>query len=169
MPGPINPPPASGRGERELPAYVSNGCIGLRVRPVPLVAGMAWSAAMRENTRTAHRGGGSRPLSPGRRHRDRRVWLSDLPHQVRDLTQTYDFSCGELTSRFTFEAGGCALGCEVLTFASREDPDAGLPGADRSGRPRLRPAASRLGRRRRRGRPRLAPSARDARRARTVL
>jgi len=50
------------------------------------------------------------------------VWLSDAPHEVRDLEQSYDFSNGELTSAFSFAATGVSLRCEVLTFASREDP-----------------------------------------------
>ncbi|CAN5557971.1 hypothetical protein BH10PSE4_BH10PSE4_32090 [soil metagenome] len=37
---PINPPDVVGAGRRELPAYVSNGLIGLRVRDVPLTTGM---------------------------------------------------------------------------------------------------------------------------------
>ena len=50
------------------------------------------------------------------------MWLSDAPHQVQDLEQAYDFSNGELTSAFTFTASGLSMRCEVLTFASREDP-----------------------------------------------
>lgn len=38
---PISPPPATGALAEDLPAYVSNGVIGLRVRDVPLVPGMA--------------------------------------------------------------------------------------------------------------------------------
>lgn len=38
---PISPPPATGTLAEDLPAYVSNGVIGLRVRDVALVPGMA--------------------------------------------------------------------------------------------------------------------------------
>jgi trehalose/maltose hydrolase-like predicted phosphorylase len=48
--------------------------------------------------------------------------MSDVPHAISDLSQTYDFETGELTSRFSFSACGRKLDCEVLTFASREDP-----------------------------------------------
>jgi protein-glucosylgalactosylhydroxylysine glucosidase len=41
---------------------------------------------------------------------------------VRDLEQSYDFSTGALSSKFIFAASGNAVHCEVLTFASREDP-----------------------------------------------
>jgi hypothetical protein len=41
MAKPMNPRPARSDGQKELPAYVSNGLIGLRVRDIPLIAGMA--------------------------------------------------------------------------------------------------------------------------------
>jgi trehalose/maltose hydrolase-like predicted phosphorylase len=50
------------------------------------------------------------------------VWLSDAPNQVGDLEQAYDFATGELSSNFSFIASGLKARCEVLTFASREDP-----------------------------------------------
>ena len=37
---PISPPPILGSPRNELPAYVANGVIGLRVREMPLGAGM---------------------------------------------------------------------------------------------------------------------------------
>ena len=50
------------------------------------------------------------------------VWLPDAPHQVRDLGAELRFSTGELSSKFIFAASRNAVHCEVLTFASREDP-----------------------------------------------
>ena len=50
------------------------------------------------------------------------IWLSDIPHQAADLEQSYDFSCGELTSRFTFAAADAVAKVEVVTFCSRNDP-----------------------------------------------
>ena len=41
MSAPLSPSPVFGAGQKELPAYVSNGVIGLRVRTMPLAAGMA--------------------------------------------------------------------------------------------------------------------------------
>jgi protein-glucosylgalactosylhydroxylysine glucosidase len=37
----ISPPLIKGGGRNELPAYLSNGVVGLRVRDNPLIAGMA--------------------------------------------------------------------------------------------------------------------------------
>jgi trehalose/maltose hydrolase-like predicted phosphorylase len=50
------------------------------------------------------------------------VWLSDAPQNLSALQQAYDFGCGELTSRFSFTVSGRVVSCEVVTFASREDP-----------------------------------------------
>lgn len=123
MPGPINPPPAFGRGERELPAYVSNGLIGLRIRPMALAQGMALvSGYAGEHPQRRIEAAAVAPYPLAGDIGVDGVWLSDIPHQVRDLRQAYDFSTGELTSAFVFEAAGRVIDCEALTFASREDP-----------------------------------------------
>jgi hypothetical protein len=41
MDGPISPPPVVGSAGNELPAYMSNGVVGLKVRDNPLTPGMA--------------------------------------------------------------------------------------------------------------------------------
>lgn len=123
MSKPINPKPVSGDGGQDLPAYVSNGLIGLRVRCQPLQAGMALVSGYagqdpeRQIEATAN---APYPLA-GDLAIDG-VWLSDLAHQVSDLEQAYDFASGELTSRFVFSAKGRQATCAVLTFASRVDP-----------------------------------------------
>jgi len=123
MTAPINPPPAAGGGDRDLPAYVSNGLIGLRVRPVPLFQGMALvSGYAGEHPERRIEAAAVAPYPLAGDIAIDGVWLSDIPHQIRDLTQTYDFSAGELTSTFAVEAAGRHVACEVLTFASREDP-----------------------------------------------
>ena len=50
------------------------------------------------------------------------VWLSDAPHQVAELKQSYDFATGELTTQFVFTAGDRAARVAVTTFCSRTDP-----------------------------------------------
>jgi len=54
---PLNPEPVFGPRDGDLPPYLGNGLIGLRVRENPLVAGMFSSAAWPAPTRSA----GSRP------------------------------------------------------------------------------------------------------------
>jgi hypothetical protein len=123
MSRPINPPSASGAGGRELPAYVSNGLIGLRVRCQPLQAGMTIvSGYAGEDPERRIEGATPAPYPLAGDIAVDGAWLSDLPHQVTDLEQAYDFATGELTSRFVFQAGERRLTCAVLTFASREDP-----------------------------------------------
>jgi protein-glucosylgalactosylhydroxylysine glucosidase len=41
MEGPISPPPVNGGAGDELPAYMSNGVVGLKIRDNPLTPGMA--------------------------------------------------------------------------------------------------------------------------------
>jgi trehalose/maltose hydrolase-like predicted phosphorylase len=50
------------------------------------------------------------------------VSLADQLWAVTELRQEYDFSAGELTSSFSFEAGLIRAEVEVLTFASRTAP-----------------------------------------------
>lgn len=123
MSRPISPPSASGPSGRELPAYVSNGLIGLRVRCQPLQAGMTIvSGYAGEDPERRIEGATPAPYPLAGDIAIDGAWLSDLPHQVTDLEQAYDFAAGELTSRFVFQAGERRLTCTVLTFASREDP-----------------------------------------------
>jgi trehalose/maltose hydrolase-like predicted phosphorylase len=50
------------------------------------------------------------------------VWMSDSPHLIVAVDQSYDFASGELTSRFEFVAGDVKARVEVLTFCSRDLP-----------------------------------------------
>ena len=123
MTTPISPPPVRGSGRRELPAYLSNGLMGLRVRDQPLAAGMALvSGYSGEHPERRIEAAAPAPYPLAGDIALDGVWLSDVPHQVGDLEQAYDFSCGELTTRFTFTAAGRAARVEVLTFCSRADP-----------------------------------------------
>lgn len=123
MSKPISPPPVIGEGGDALPAYVSNGVVGLRVRPQALRAGMALvSGYAGEDPERRIEAAAPAPYPLAGDIAVDGVWLSDLAHQVDDLKQSYDFATGELTSRFAFTAGGRLLACSVVTFASREDP-----------------------------------------------
>ena len=120
---PISPPPETGRGKRELPAYVSNGLVGLRIRDVPLTAGMAIvSGFAGEHPERRIEAIAPAPYPLAGDLAVNAVWLSDQPHQVQDLVQSYDFATGELVSRFSYTSSGVTVACEILTFASREDP-----------------------------------------------
>jgi trehalose/maltose hydrolase-like predicted phosphorylase len=121
--GPINPAPASGRGDKQLPAYVSNGLIGLRVPSLPVGQGMALlNGFAGEHPERKIEAAAVAPYPVFVDLAVEGVWLSDVPHEAFDLEQAYDFGTGELTSRFKFAVCGRTARCELLTFASREDP-----------------------------------------------
>ncbi|WP_374516342.1 glycoside hydrolase family 65 protein [Brevundimonas sp.] len=120
---PISPPPARGPRGADLPAYVSNGLVGLRVRENPLQAGMcivSGFAGEHHETRVEAAAAGPYPLG-GDIALDG-LWASDQPQAVEPLEQAYDFSTGELTSRLAVRIGERRAEVEIVTFASRTHP-----------------------------------------------
>ena len=123
MDGPLSPPPVKGAGRRELPAYVSNGVIGLRVREIAVSPGMALLSGYTgesEDRRIEAAAVAPYPVAVDLALGG--VWLSDTMHCVHELEQAYDFATGELTSRFVFEVDGALARVEVTTFCSRSAP-----------------------------------------------
>lgn len=120
---PISPAPVGGPGDDNLPAYVANGIIGLRVPPVPWhgthavlngVAGRHPVADVESVPRIPYPLGGDLVLNG--------VRLSDALPSVELLDQSYDFSCAELTSRFRFHGDGVTATVTAVTFASMVQP-----------------------------------------------
>lgn len=114
---------ATGSRAGELPALVSNGCIGLRVREVPLIPGMTIVSGVvgqHPVRRIEAAAGCPYPLAADLFIDG--VGLSDQPWEISDITQSYDFSCGELKSEFSFRVREKSIRVEVLTFASRTPP-----------------------------------------------
>ncbi len=123
MSKPINPPTATGAGARELPAYLSNGLIGLRIRQQPLAAGMTLlSGYTGEHPERQIEAAAIAPYPIAADLSIDGIWLSDVPSQVSNLEQDYDFSCGELTTRFSFAAASRTAKVEVLSFCDRVEP-----------------------------------------------
>lgn len=119
---PLNPPPHKGPRDGELPAYVGNGLIGLRVREVPLIAGMAIvSGVAGEHHERRIEAAAPVPYPLAGDIALDRVSLSDQPWSATNLSQAYDFGTGELVSRFTFAAGELRADVETTTFASRTE------------------------------------------------
>ncbi|HEV7524652.1 MAG TPA: glycoside hydrolase family 65 protein [Acidimicrobiia bacterium] len=109
--------------EDHLPAFVGNGAIGLRVRPIPLTPGIATVSGLEgehPEARVPAAPHAPYPLAGDVRLGD--VWLSDAPHCIRFLEQEYDFDCGELRTRFQFVVGRLEATVEILTFCSRSQP-----------------------------------------------
>src|SRR3954452_6226733 len=120
---PYSPSPVHGTGGDGLPAYLSNGVVGLRVPPLPWLggfcvlnglAGVHPVAAIESVPRVPC------PIAGDMRVDD--VWLSEAMYLTRPVDQRYDFGCGELTSRFEFRVGHVCAKVTTLTFASRSQP-----------------------------------------------
>jgi len=123
MTAPLNPAVVKGSGHQELPAYLSNGLIGLRVRDNPLTAGMtllSGFSGLHPVKKIEAAAVAPYPLAANLAVNG--VWLSDVPHQVSVLDQAYDFSNGELTSRLRFTACEVSVQIEVVTFCCRHQP-----------------------------------------------
>ncbi len=121
MSGPLSPPAAQGGRDGDLPAYVSNGLIGLRVREQPLQAGMALvSGVVGQHGERRIEAAAPVPYPLAGDVALNGVWLSDQPWSVSGLVQSYDFATGELTSGFTFSVAGATAEVTVLTIANRD-------------------------------------------------
>ena len=123
MTTPISPAPVTRHEPDYLPPFVSNGVIGLRVREIPLHAGVASVSGLSGIDPVTQIV--CAPYAPYPIAGDIKIGMlsmSDIPHAVRFIEQSYDFTCGELTSRFEFESDGTTADVEVLTFCSRTLP-----------------------------------------------
>ena len=117
---PISPRPVIGDEPDRLPAYVSNGMVGLRVMAVPLRPGLT----MLNGLSSIHPvlGVEYSPQAPYPLAGDLEVngvRLSVRPECARLIEQRYDFSCAELVSRFRRRARRHRVG--------RRGVDAGEP------------------------------------------
>src|SRR3954451_460276 len=123
MATPLSPDIVRTLGPDYLPAYLSNGVVGLRVREVPLIAGTAVVGGLAG--RHPQMGVECMPYVPYPLAGDLRlggVQLSRAPWRAEFLEQAYDFACGELTSRFILHGDGVDGRIETLTFCSRSLP-----------------------------------------------
>src|SRR5689334_5606643 len=106
MDGPISPPPVLGGAGDGLPAYISNGVVGLKVRDNPLTPGMALlSGFSGEHAERKIEAAAFAPYPLAGDLCVDGVWMSDTPGSVRIVDQAYDFSTAELTTRLTFKVG----------------------------------------------------------------
>jgi len=123
MQRPLNPSNVKGSGTRDLPAYLTNGLVGLRVRDNPLAAGMALIcgySGLHPQRKIEAAAVAPYPLAGNLALNG--VWVSDVPHQVSVLDQSYDFATGELTTHLRFDAQGVTADLEILTFCCRHQP-----------------------------------------------
>jgi trehalose/maltose hydrolase-like predicted phosphorylase len=119
----FSPSIVKGAGRKELPAYLSNGVVGLRVRENPLAAGMALIngfSGLHPEKKIEAAAVAPYPLAGNIALNG--VWFSDVPHRAVVVDQAYDFSNGELTSRLRFEAQEVVAEIEIVTFCCRHQP-----------------------------------------------
>jgi len=120
---PINPASVHGAATKDLPAYLSNGVFGLRVRANACSAGMMRVCGFAgEDPLRLIEVGAPAPYPLALDLAIDGVWMSDTLSEVSDLVQSYDFATGELTSRLSFGTESGRANIEVITFCSREQP-----------------------------------------------
>jgi len=120
---PISPPPVTEWKPEYIPAYLSNGLIGIRAGSIPLTEGVAIVGGLAELDPMEKGEGLSRgPYPIGGDIEINGHRLSRLPAQASFHEQRYDFTCGELHSRFRFRSGEAIATADVLTFCSRTMP-----------------------------------------------
>ena len=115
-----SPLPVTGPEGDGLPACLSNGVIGLRIRAISLEAGVA----MLNGLAAVHRGLGVEysPAAPFALAGDLAidgVHLFGALDRARLVALRYDFAVGELLTEFTVDLGRSVLHVTVVTFASR--------------------------------------------------
>jgi len=120
---PISPPPVGWWLPEYIPAYLSNGVIGLRAGPIPLIEGVAIVNGLAAIDPVEKGEGLARaPYPIGGDLEVDGAELSRRPGQAVLVEQHYDFACGELSSRFSFHPTDATATVDVLTFCSRSLP-----------------------------------------------
>lgn len=121
--GPLSPPPITAWRPDYLPAYLSNGLLGLRVGRIPPVDGLCIVDGLVERDPVEDGEGFARAPYP--------LWgdvevdgygLSWHPEQARLVEQAYDFAAGELRTRFAFRPASVEVRVEHTVFCSRSLP-----------------------------------------------
>ncbi|MEI6514296.1 MAG: hypothetical protein WCO51_13640, partial [bacterium] len=103
------------------PAYVSNGLIGFRLGKIPFLNAQVQANgyfAVSPEKRTEEYGDAPFPIGADI-HIGWYERLSDRPDKTVFHEQSFDFSNGELDTRFDFVAAGVTVKVHVLTFVSR--------------------------------------------------
>ena len=120
---PISPPEAVGKGVFALPAYVSNGLIGLRILGAPLQGGLAMlNGFVGEHPEKRVEASARAPFPLGGDLVLDGVRLSHTPYLLEQPRQTYDFATGELTTRAAFRTAKTRAEIETVIFCSRRRP-----------------------------------------------
>jgi trehalose/maltose hydrolase-like predicted phosphorylase len=123
MSTPLSPAVVTETGRHELPPYLSNGVVGMRILDVPLLSSVVLVngfSGIHPTVQVEAAAQAPDPLSGDVSLNG--VWMRTSPQQVTFVDQRYDFATGELTTRFDYTAAGVTAHVEVLTFCSRKQP-----------------------------------------------
>src|SRR2546423_12882093 len=123
MSEPISPPPVTDYRPEYIPAYLSNGLIGLRVGRIPLIQGLAIVNGLAAIHPADEVEGFSRAPYPVAGDISLNgMKLSEHPEPARLIDQRYDFSCGELLSRYAYAVEATRADAKHLGFCRRTQP-----------------------------------------------
>lgn len=120
---PIRPPSATGPRGRDLPAYISNGLIGLRLLEDPLRPGLCIvNGFVGEHHERKIEAAVAAPFPLGLDIAIDGLWASDQVDCLEPVDQAHDFETGELTTRARLRIGGRTVEVEAVAFCSRTHP-----------------------------------------------
>src|SRR5437867_11616744 len=123
MSEPISPPPLKDFRPEFIPAYLSNGLIGLRVGRIPLIEGLTMLNGLAGvHPEDQVEGFARAPYVVAGDIAIDRVKLSERSERARFIEQPYDFSCGVLVRRFALEVGDVGADGEALVLCCRLAP-----------------------------------------------
>jgi len=127
MSEPLSPPPLRKARPEYLPAYVSNGLIGLRCPPIPFLDGTAMVTGFAGIDPNDGVEGFSRvPFPLAADVRVGGIALSQARDQVHLVEQRYDFATAELSTILEYCAAEATAHIEVVTLCSRTMPTIAL-------------------------------------------
>ena len=123
MPAPLSPKPINALAPDALPAYLSNGVLGIRLACLPHLRG----TTMVNGFAGIHpddgvEGFARAPYALALDLSLDGVWASSASGWTRLLEQRYDFGTGEVTTTWTFRVGEATAMVETVAFCARGTP-----------------------------------------------
>lgn len=120
---PLSPDPIREWRPEYIPAYLSNGLIGLRVRPIPFLGGTAVVDGLASIWADEEVEGFARgPFPLAAEVSVNGCSLRGVQDRALLIEQAYDFSCGELHTAWEFRAPDATLRFRTVTYCSRSQP-----------------------------------------------
>jgi protein-glucosylgalactosylhydroxylysine glucosidase len=119
----ISPEPVTDPAPGDLPPYLSNGLIGLRLGSHPMADGVTvLSGLAAVDPAVGIQTFAQAPYPLALDIIVKRVSLSSAPQRCVLREQRYDFSCGEVQTRFGFSVDGIKGEVDSVVFCSRTQP-----------------------------------------------